>query len=1097
MSTDNSSDYTSSRPRNTPNQKSILLTTWRGKKSKMPRLRMNKTEDIGSPTYIVNATIYIVVSFIICIILSLWYVRAKFGFGQINPSSGVLDKLDITLLLKFHQTISLFATRLTISPTKSDTTVDDGATIRDKILAIVQQKLLNITDTTPVIDLVNNLLLAVNSETAGQLLTNITLPPEADENELKFTQLYRKTDDTKPTTIIDKFLFDIFYPTYKLIFTNSGSCFFFDKIKGKAPPGASAPGEAPSKEAYFYEKPLLIQNWINKLLLSTELNSTPGQLSIIQHFYITSSYATKMALNTITFWDGYKPDANSMFLYSSSIILVPIILIFTIILSVFYVIVFSYYLYVNAISRKGMITDNSIARAVLIWSGLPAVFFHCIFFIKYLFIDCMVDLFEYDNVDGFVTNYSLGGLVWDIAASIPSAFILFIYFGYLLSVVLMLRFTVVFDKIGIVVIVPTILIFIIIFTHSQFHEKLTPCKNGWFDPAIKFYENTCPKKLGVGETTSAVATATRLLLSDETPFTSITPTDRWFSLFPSVSVGNIIPYNMTEMRILDVVSLLPSPLPKWITISDPIHANKISQKIPVLLDKLKLIYVGLQQILTTYNDGSIMINDLIADVHDTIDATKSTSPASIESDMQIRETLSLLFNLLNLYLVTHWYYSNQTEMTTFIFNVRNNLILIHRSISLEAEDIRILDNKKFIDDIVDTVNTVFIKERVFPKSPIILPDNVYETYRKVASPITTQMPWLLPKLKIVFEYIPYIKHQTMLGNPVSPYKEAELINRLKTSKSIEIDDFYLDYTCSAILRNINTYLLEYINKWLTKGSSSGTITSFDIETYSYKYARRFFVIAYRVRYLYNILTTYQGVYDKKVIDNIRKNAENILADMDAANMIKDDAPVPTTHAKIPSNITIDSIIDILAILEPVIKKNTPVNKVKEVDEKYKRLVDALNKQMYKSNDAIEAALIALKSNTSPSPSTIKDIKDSIEAISNKILDNSNSSREVVRAIFDWRLKCEDKIKGIEQLINTTNPSFKSESKTNSPSSKPTPPSAAVTPPTPPAPYSQPQSASPVTRGPPPSTPQPPPNPQVPSGPPPSTPQSTTTPNKTI
>jgi hypothetical protein len=376
-------------------------------------------------------------------------------------------------------------------------------------------------------------------------------------------------------------------------------------------------------------------------------------------------------------------------------------------------------------------------------------------------------------------------------------------------------------------------------------------------------------------------------------------------------------------------------------------------------------------------------------------------------------------------------------MTTFIFNVRNNLILIHRSISLEAEDIKILDNKKFVDDIIDIVNTIFIKERVFPKYPIILPDNVYETYRQGPSPITTQMPWLLPKLKIVFDYIPYVKHQTMLGNTVSKFKEEDLINKLKSSKSIEIDDFYLDYTISAILRNINTYLIEYINKWLLNGPPSEIVTSFDIETYSYKYARRFFVIAYRLRYLYNILTTYQGAYDKEVINNIRTITEGILVDMDASNMIKDENPIPITHTKIPATITFNSISDILSLLQTAMTKDTKDKEKKEVDAKYKRIKAYVEDKYVKTNDIVDKAITALKNNTSPSTDTINDVQQYIEEISTKILDNSRGSTDVVKATFDWRLACEEKIRELKTFIQTTNPSFKNAPPPVKPTSVPT------------------------------------------------------------
>jgi hypothetical protein len=971
---------------------------------------------------------------ILYIIIAIWYSMAKFCIGQTkHPKVDVLDQYDINLLLKFHQTITSFASKLSTGTTKSSTSVDEAETIRNDILKIVKTTILNTTDTTPISEIVDKLLTVVNSEASGELIANIEFPPSVVPEELKFSQLYPNKAKDSPSNIIDKFLFEIFYPTYNLIFTNSGTCFFLDKITADIVNDPSNP-----LNTIKLEKPLLIQHWINKLVLSTGINSDTTTITTMQHFNIASSYATKMAANTLTAWDVYKPDTDTKYHYIWSIITSPIIFIFTILLSVLYVFVSSYSLYSTAVVRKSMITDNSSIRGILILLGFPAVLFHCVYLIKYLGLDCMVDIFEHDTLNGFVTRYTLDKLWWDIFSNIPMDYASVGMALFLISIVLILSKDTSgagAPQLAAILTGAFTAGFIVIYKTWKFqYNHPETCKNGWYDSKVAFYDTKCDT---TKQGKPAVTQTSRLLLSDATPAKSIMPTDKWFSLFPSVSVGNIIPYNMTEMRILNVVSLLPSPLPKWITISDPIHANRISKRIPMLMDKLKVIYAGLQQILTTYNDGSIMINDLIAYVHDTIDATQSASPATVESDMQIRETLSLLFNLLNLYLATHWYYSNQTEMTTFIFNVRNNLILIHRSISLEAEDIKILDNKKFVDDIIDIVNTIFIKERVFPKYPIILPDNVYETYRQGPSPITTQMPWLLPKLKIVFDYIPYVKHQTMLGNTVSKFKEEDLINKLKSSKSIEIDDFYLDYTISAILRNINTYLIEYINKWLLNGPPSEIVTSFDIETYSYKYARRFFVIAYRLRYLYNILTTYQGAYDKEVINNIRTITEGILVDMDASNMIKDENPIPITHTKIPATITFNSISDILSLLQTAMTKDTKDKEKKEVDAKYKRIKAYVEDKYVKTNDIVDKAITALKNNTSPSTDTINDVQQYIEEISTKILDNSRGSTDVVKATFDWRLACEEKIRELKTFIQTTNPSFKNAPPPVKPTSVPT------------------------------------------------------------
>jgi hypothetical protein len=261
------------------------------------------------------------------------------------------------------------------------------------------------------------------------------------------------------------------------------------------------------------------------------------------------------------------------------------------------------------------------------------------------------------------------------------------------------------------------------------------CKNGWynkFDSSYNKIKIMC-KIDKIKEIEVKQGKPGKILLHTDKVEKPLQRNETWFTLYPSVTVGAIIPFDLTSSPIFEVLTLLPSPLPLWITMAEPIYVHRISQKIPYLLEKLKVLYSGIQQIITTYNDGSIMINDLIAYVDKTIRTTLIPSPPTVESDMQLREVISLLFNVLNLYLVTHWYYINQSEMTTFLFNIRNNLILLHRSISLESKDLEYLQNEKFIQDINKRVDNILTVVLSFPPTPIILPDNVYESYKPVSS----------------------------------------------------------------------------------------------------------------------------------------------------------------------------------------------------------------------------------------------------------------------------------------------------------------------------------------------------------------------------
>jgi hypothetical protein len=796
-------------------------------------------------------------------------------------------------LIRFHQIMQKFSSSIIVlTGTDSNTTTDTDSQLEtmNKLKNIIKDKVCKASDNTSVDDIVKEMLNTVNSENAGGIpnsMVHSVIPyatstdNSTDESRVRYEDLFpRQTNPGDSNNIINKFLFELFYNSYNLLFFSDGTCFFIKNLEATI----TDPKTGAIQE---YQKPLMIRDWVNKIVSAHASNTIRGSLFL--EWTLSNYFCLIFALRLFN-WDT---TLNLMF--------GPILFGMTILFSCCCFAVIPFQMLFEGVQRN-LYGEN------LSSMGYFGVFFQYVIFFLLSIITTPVYLLlmyftqsavKYKPSDGFdFIHLKESFPMWrDIFININSILQSFIFGVSFLIVgvsgigILQNKYTnppsinIQTSSIGYIAAMSLGVFFVWSVIQYIFPYQIESCKNGWYSKFESSYNKikAMCKVDKIKAVDAKLGKPGKILLHTDKGDKPLQRDTTWFTLYPSVNVGAIIPFDLTGSPIFEVLTLLPSPLPLWITMAEPIYVHHISRKLPYLLEKLKVLYSGIQQIITTYNDGSIMINDLIAYVDKTIRTTLIPSPPTVESDMQIREVISLLFNVLNLYLVTHWYYMNQSEMTTFLFNIRNNLILLNRSISLESKDLEYLQNEKFMQDISKRVDNILTVVLSFPPTPIILPDNVYESYKPVSSPITSQMPWILPKLRTLYDFLTYTRAQLLNGKTVdNAYIEAQTTIIKSQDKTREIDDFNLDYSVSAILRAINVYLVDYINKWLADPNSINT-NNLNIGLFSYDIAVLFFVINIRIRYIYELITKYQGTYTTQIVDKIQFSLNTILTDINPTN----------------------------------------------------------------------------------------------------------------------------------------------------------------------------------------------------------------------
>lgn len=450
-------------------------------------------------------------------------------------------------------------------------------------------------------------------------------------------------------------------------------------------------------------------------------------------------------------------------------------------------------------------------------------------------------------------------------------------------------------------------VFIIVL--SIYKKPMESCENGWVsnDPTVDC--NTRPvEPLPVsGIDTYKTMTFTQPMINDD-----------GFRLYPAIPSSLIVKFSVSQRADYRVIRLLPSPMPKWITFIDPIYKHQVSRNIPFLLSKLQVLFSGLQKVIQKYNQGTMLINREIAHLDNSIRVTVIPSPITINSDMQIRQLINLLINMMNLYLVTHWYLRAQTELTTFIFNVRNNVLALDDMISVSSDlDIASVNDfdKSYINNVMALMDGMLTTELEASPIPIVLPTSVYESIPALSmvpnSPITERMPWLLPSVRRLHNELYQLQDKLRYGEKPSPTFWVDWNKEFQSEPAVtldEVNDYYFDLSMHTIFTLINQYLMDYINNYLITAQSELTDTQDivvqDTSIFSFSVANVFFLINIRLRYVYDeLIVKYYKQYSPEVINNIRYQLSHIVDKYDGTTVsaLKNPETMPTPISTRPSD----------------------------------------------------------------------------------------------------------------------------------------------------------------------------------------------------
>jgi len=863
--------------------------------------------------------------------------------------TGKLESLPFYTKVKFDYIIRNYCTQLKVSNEALNTgSSDEQATRKTTILNFIRDKIMAENDKQPK-ELLNTLL-ELSSIPEGEVgyisgseMHSIPYSDNNDEYECLYPSfLYGKGE----TATINRYLYELFYNDLGLIWNDSGTCFHLlsDGILG---------------EVNGVKKPLMIQSWINKLNsgMSQTIDNDNGQTLSFGNtiwaglVYCVSSICANIPIEN----QGLFPVLGGPFLY----------------FGIYFVsILFSWVTPLSASMASSFSKDG---RGVLAFFSTILYIFVAYFGIIHGFIVEKRSLSTNQSTSkmaGFSNPYTFGSFINNVQVSgdklfgIKIAAILLVCGSIIISVLAAKTTGMSPESIagsgGFIITMAVLMLGIF----SKLIGKPEECKNGWTkDILADCYKKQEPSRKGTG----------MIVSSDRIENINVDST--WFHMYPPIPIGSIIPYNFTQKRIIKVLSMLPSPTPKLITMVNPIYKHNISKNIPMLLNKLNTLYTGLQGIIAEHNEGSMITSDTIKYVDITVRATLVPSPATIDSDMQISETLSMLINLLNLYLVTHWYYINQSDMTTFIFNVRTNVMLLQDTLTRGSADIDKSPTlwKTVIDRVDNTLTMVLAKA----PTPILLPEDHYESYRRVPPIITPHMPWLLPKLQLLMATLQKFRAITRKDPTSLTFKDVdELSAQMKVSPSrTETDDFLLDLVIVALFRFINRYLADYIIVWLTTPAKNeqpdlNSLSSFNIGIFSYIFARMLFVISVRLRRIYELITQYRGQYNLKVLDHIKFYMDHIVDNIEEVTLL----PQPPNSID-PPIINIGSIPASNFITKEQIE--AIVSHIPDINNKNRTKTIYMNKYtaFQKEFEAINASITAANIDLSGFKANQKGVKD--------------------------------------------------------------------------------------------------------------------------